>query len=335
MTDDVEATFDLAETARKAIEVSHAWWQFNYERAGTKIAFNMDLQPGCFVKGQEDEFFEVLLNLVKNSVEALRARRGGPHLHAVTGESVHLSVSDNGPGITQDKLRKVFEPFWTTKGYQSTGMGLSSSLGIVRRHDGDITVLSEEGRGCTFTVELPLSHGWVDETQPPTDSAPRTKLRILVIDDEPMVLAMLQEGLAGMGQEAIGANSGDEGLKVLRERPVDLVISDLAMPGKNGWDVGQEIKAYCREIGIPKTPFVPLTGWGGQMDQVDRMSDSGVDEVLEKPVDIARLMDIVGNWFPVIRTESDGRARSRTCKIARGKGLFEKRPFPRPPMLVT
>ncbi|MEW6347704.1 MAG: PAS domain S-box protein [Thermodesulfobacteriota bacterium] len=293
--DRVEAgmLFDLSETARKAIEVSRSWWQFNYEKAGAKIDFHLDLQPGCLVEGQEDELFEVLLNLVKNSVEALSHGGEVRISTAIEGRQVRLKVQDTGMGIPKDHLRKVFEPFWTTKGYQATGMGLSSSLGIVKRHHGDITVASDEGRGCTFTVEVPLALGRPVAAQSATCPALDARLRILVIDDDPLVLTMLKDGLTSLGQDTTGVRTGDEALRIFRECPVDLVISDLAMPGKNGWEIGREIKLFCKSQGVRKTPFVLLTGWGGQMDEAEKIEESGVDEIVEKPIDVAHLLDVV------------------------------------------
>ena len=106
-----------------------------------------DLESRCLVEGKESELFEVAVNLVKNAVEA--CREGGEIRVKVLseGDLVILQVRDNGAGIHEADLGKVFQPFWTTKGFQGTGMGLSSSYGIVTRHGGEISVESVEGKG--------------------------------------------------------------------------------------------------------------------------------------------------------------------------------------------
>jgi CheY-like chemotaxis protein len=91
-----------------------------------------------------------------------------------------------------------------------------------------------------------------------------------------------------------GALSGSEGLELFANHHFDVVICDLGMPSMNGWEVGRRIKEACDERGIPKVPFILLTGWGGQMDETDKISESYVDEVLEKPIDIPDLVEIIG-----------------------------------------
>lgn len=289
-----DEVFDASEVAQKAVEISETWWRFNYERRGMKIAFNRDVQPGCFVRGREDEFFEVLLNLIKNATEALPA--GGEITTSTFRDSadVVLIVRDNGTGISPKELGKIFEPLWTSKGPQATGMGLSSSLSIVRSLGGDITVQSEEGGGSVFTVRVPyVAEQAVQEHETAAGPDVTTRRKILVIDDMEAVVSMLEEGLAALGQEVVTALSGEEGLQLFQSRPVDLVICDLGMPGMTGWEVGRMVLRTCRERGVAKVPFVLLTGWGGQVAEDSLIEESGVDVVLEKPVDIISLLKVI------------------------------------------
>jgi len=82
-------------------------------------------------------------------------------------------------------------------------------------------------------------------------------------------------------------------LDILKENPVDLVICDLEMPGISGWEVGKRIRSLCEERDIPKTPFILLTGWGGQKTEAEKIAESGVDAVVEKPINIGNLREIV------------------------------------------
>ncbi|MEJ2719470.1 MAG: response regulator [Deltaproteobacteria bacterium] len=118
-------------------------------------------------------------------------------------------------------------------------------------------------------------------------------LTILVIDDMQPVLTMIKDGLTAYGQNVLIALSGEDGLKTFENNQVDLVISDLGMPGMNGWEVGRAIKAYCEKRAIPKTPFILLTGWGGQIHEEKKIVRSGVDGLVEKPIDIPELLGTV------------------------------------------
>jgi len=204
-----------------------------------------------------------------------------------------LRVTDNGVGIPRQFLGKVFEPFWTTKGYQGTGMGLASSLGIVSRYRGQIFLDSNEGQGTTVTVKLPLGKPVGHAEAVRTSCEHRPRLRILAIDDAEPVINMLQEGLEEFGHEVAVATSGPQALELFVGRSFDLVICDLAMPAMSGWQVARAIKKICEEKSELKIPFILLTGWGGQLGEERKIAECGVDAVVEKPVDIPGLLSVM------------------------------------------
>ena len=107
------------------------------------------------VRGRATEIYEVVINLIKNALEAMPG--GGVLTIATTEEQdkVHLKVSDTGHGISDQNLSRIFEPFFTTKGFQSSGLGLASSYGIIKKHQGEIKVSSLPKFGTTFTIILP------------------------------------------------------------------------------------------------------------------------------------------------------------------------------------
>ena len=156
---DRHEVFDPSDTVAKAVEMLTPLWKTGPEKDGIEIAMSEELQSGCFITGQEDEFFEVALNLFSNAVHALPS--GGEIRVSTAKEDGHVLVRfrDNGVGISKGNLDKVFEPFWTTKGFRSLGMGLPSSLAIVKRYGGEIFVDSEEGKGSCFTVRLTIGSG--------------------------------------------------------------------------------------------------------------------------------------------------------------------------------
>ena len=289
----VGRVFDLSRTVEKAVEICVPWIEADPDRSGINISLKPLLQPGCLIKGVETEFLEVIVNLIWNAAEALRD--AGIITVSTFRERTHvvLQVQDDGIGIPKEHLPKVFQPFWTTKGLEGSGLGLASSYGIVCRHGGDIAIESEESKGTKVSVKLPLPEKSPTLVNPyqvgPTD----VSYRILVVDDLEPLLRILKHGLTKRGQKVLTASSGEEALKLFEENEFDVVICDLAMPHMSGWQVGAKIIDLCLSKGIPKTPFVLLTGWGGQVDRPERIAKSGVDAVVEKPMDIPRLLDVV------------------------------------------
>ena len=285
--------FDLSRTVEDALAMTRAWRQTRLEKEGAGVSLKRDLRKGSLVRGTENELFEVVVNLIKNASEALS--KGGEITVRVQVEDPHvkLTVRDNGTGIPPKYRTRIFEPFWTTKGSQGTGMGLSSSLGIIQRHGGKISVESRQGEGTVFTVLLPMVHGETTTNQSEAASAPNLGLKILVIDDMPAVTRQLESALTKFGQTVATAFNGRQAIRTFCEKSIDLIICDLGMPGINGWQVGESIKEICNEQGRPKPPFIMLTGWGGQLGQRDRIIKAGVDRIVEKPIDVEELMDVV------------------------------------------
>ncbi|MFH0822143.1 MAG: PAS domain S-box protein, partial [Pseudomonadota bacterium] len=289
-----EGVFDLSHIAEVAVEISKTWWKSIPERHGIKIFLNVDLQAGCFVRGEKNELCEVVANLAKNAAEAL-PKGGAIHIETkVEGDQVVLKVRDTGVGISNENLKRLFNPFFTTKATAGSGLGLASSRKIIKDFGGSILVASAEGKGTTFTVRLPLAEEPVIPAGAATPHVSGSGKTILVIDDMEAVLIILKAGLTRSGHVVLTASSGEQGMDIFERTPIDLVISDLGMPGINGWEIGACIKAVCEQRGIPKPPFILLTGWGGQKDEAERIDQSGVDAVVEKPIDIVSILEIVG-----------------------------------------
>ncbi|HTY21504.1 MAG TPA: response regulator [Desulfomonilaceae bacterium] len=283
--------FDLSKTVEQAAEMTRPFWKTGPDKEGISVALNLELAARCFVNAKESEILEVLVNLVKNASEALP--KGG-EIRIRTffqGDQVMLQVADNGVGIRREHLKKVFEPFWSTKGASiGTGMGLAVSHGIISRHGGTISVESEDGKGTTFTVTLPLAKETLEMPIPSGEEVLGAKLNILVVDDMGIIVMHLKGLLTKQGNTVYSAKSGEEALEIFRNNKIDVVICDLGMPGMNGWEVGKAIRAICRERGLPKTPFILLTGWGGQQLEQEKILESAVDAIVEKPINHKKLM---------------------------------------------
>ena len=241
---------------------------------------------------------QVIVNLLVNAAHAIgegAADRNEIRVETrIVDEHVVVSVADTGCGIPDEIRQKIFEPFFTTKPRdQGTGLGLSLCVEMVRRHGGDIQVTSAVGKGSRFDVRLPLRSGLrVKEkrTAASTPVPPVTRRgRILLIDDEPLVLRSYERALRG-AHDVVVAVGGAEGLaRLRRDQAFDLVICDLMMPDVDGVRLFEELKAATPEIA---ERFVFVTG-GAFTARAKEFSRSIANPMLEKPVPIEQLREVV------------------------------------------
>lgn len=285
--------FDLSSIVEQTVEILKPYWKTRPERRGIRICCTQNLTDECFVRGKENEMLEVVVNLVKNAVEALPSGGEIDVSTHIENDSCYLKVRDNGIGIAETNLERIFEPFWSDKGVDGIGMGLASSYGIIKRHKGSISAESEPAKGTTFTVKLPLDRNSFEKKSCPPETRPELTCRVLIVDDSEDSVWVLRHGLARAGQQVLFALSGREGIEIFKKNPVDIVICDLGMPDLNGWDVGKAIKELCLERGRPKAPFILLTGWGGLLDEKEKLLESGVDRIVEKPFLVPNLLEII------------------------------------------
>ena len=201
---------------------------------------------------------QVFLNIVNNARQAIEAERPNGWVKITTetrGRNVRIVFQDNGPGIAAENLSKVFDPFFTTKEVgKGTGLGLSLCYGIIKEHGGTITITSQLGQGATFVVELPLA-ALEDDESPESEAStvkPVDRLagrregvgkRVLVIDDEEAILQMVRDALSEHGYEVDIARDGESALRRLGQKPYDLALCDWKMPGLNGQQVYERIRA--------------------------------------------------------------------------------------------
>ncbi len=224
-----------------------------YQLRVDNITVQLDLDPELpSTVADPHQLQQVLLNLITNARQAMNERGSGiltirTRRHkAADGRYIEISISDNGVGIPAQYLDKVFNPFFTTKPVgQGTGLGLSICYGIIQEHQGQIWIESREGVGTTVFIRLPIIETSVGVPAPSsaaadTESGPQQ--RVLVVDDEESVLRMLQRLLGELGHQTTVVSDVDSALRELATRPYDLVITDLRMPQKSGFDLSEEIR---------------------------------------------------------------------------------------------
>ena len=287
--------FDISDVMSKAMEASEPSLKGVPGKSGVGITVEQDLKKGVITRGRDDEILEVLVNLITNAAEAC-PNGGEIRLSCYSrGEDAVIKVSDNGIGIAEGDLKRLFDPFWTARKTNiGTGLGLALSRSIVVAHGGSIKVASKLGVGTTFTVTLPLAKGPATDTEQPEQTTIAFAKTVLVVDDMEPIVEMLAEVMTQVGHTVFTANSGMEAVRIFEKNKIDVIICDLVMPEMDGWKVGQAIASICADRGEPKTRFILLTGWGGQTMEAELIRKSGVDAVLEKPIDMKKLLDTMG-----------------------------------------
>ncbi len=292
-SDSSQEVFDLSNVVRQAIDLAAPWWKTGPHKQGRRIVLQDKLRAGCYVKGHANDLFEVVVNLIKNAAEAIATDGRIEIVTSIEGDGARLQVSDNGIGIAEENMDRIFMPFFTSKTEAGTGLGLASSRTIVTEHGGSIILDSTPGRGTTVSITLPVTDP--AESKPSIEQEAKTNqpLSVLLIDDMDAVLEMLKTTLGKRGHTVHAALSGPDGLKLFSEIDVDIVITDLAMPGMNGHQVARSIKDDCERRRVLRPPVIILTGWGNQGEGQDLSTEPDVDAVVAKPVDTVTLEKIM------------------------------------------
>ncbi len=279
-TNESECAFvSIADVIESAILLTGPRWKDELAARGVSIEFRRDIEPVPPIVCNEAQIREMMVNLILNAIDAMP--QGGVMTFRVRQEEkwLVLEVSDTGVGMSPEVMERCFEPFFTTKGERGTGIGLSMVYGIVRGHGGHITVTSEENRGTTFTVHLPLDTPFPSKTKtrPETGTPPRS-LRVLIIDDEVWSRNLMTRFLQEANHTVTVASTGAEGFRLFREGKFDLVVTDRAMPDMSGDTLAEQMKQVA-----PHIPIIMVTGFGEIMRAAGECP-RGVEEVLGKPI---------------------------------------------------
>ena len=281
----------------QVLDLTRARWSDMPQRRGTVIRLETKLADGIpAIMGVESELREALINLVFNAVDAMPDGGTLTLQTAVAGDSerghVQISVTDSGAGMDEETRRRCLEPFFTTKGERGTGLGLAMVYGVVRRHSAELEIESAPGKGTTMRLSFPVS-AVVPATPGPAAAAllqAKARLRLLLVDDDPLLLKSLQDALGTDGHVIATANDGQAGIDTFRAalaraEPFDAVITDLGMPYVDGRKVADAIKAVA-----PSTPVILLTGWGQRLVAEGDIPPH-VDRVLSKPPKLRELRE--------------------------------------------
>lgn len=273
-----------------------------------EIRARLELES-AMVMADPVQIHQVVLNIGANAAHSMREKGGvldvvarkaeidegasRQYPNLPPGGYLLLSFVDSGCGMSSEVLSRIFEPFYTTKREgEGTGLGLSVAHGVIQDHGGAITVYSEEGKGSTFNVYLPLvgnapgAGGGADAT--PMATAVGVE-KILFVDDEPELVDICGQILQHLGYQVTGLTSSVEALRLFRSDPgaFDLVITDQTIPLLSGMDLAEAMLAIRPEI-----PIIVCTGLGIGASE-ERGRELGVRCVLMKPLDMREMAENV------------------------------------------
>jgi signal transduction histidine kinase len=288
-----QSEVELNPLVQQVIDLTRARWSDQPQRRGVMIELKPELAPDLLhVRGADNEIRDALTNLIFNAVDAMpdggmiEVRTSMPALPAQIGaptRQVWLEVSDTGTGMDEETRRRCLEPFFTTKGTRGTGLGLAMVYGMAQRHGCALEVDSTPGIGTTVRLVFPVSTATLSAAaRVPTPQPTARNLRILVVDDDPLLNESLRNTLQADGHHVTTADGGQAGIDAFRSarqtsEPFDIVITDLGMPYVDGRQVVDSVRAST-----PDTPIIMLTGWGQQLE-ADNERTPRVDRLLSKP----------------------------------------------------
>jgi signal transduction histidine kinase len=272
----------------------------------TTVKISHDIQSDSAVLADSTQIHQVIMNLCTNAAHAMRAKGGRlileltdvvlggsfleQHPSLSPGVYINLRVIDTGHGMKQATLDRIFDPFFTTKERgEGTGMGLAVVLGIVKSHGGTITVDSEEGKGSTVNVFLPVIMREIEDEARIKEPIPTGTERILFIDDEKSLVDLGQQILERLGYKVTIRTSSVEALELFIEQPdkFDLVITDMTMPNMTGDELAGELMNIRADI-----PVILCTGYSERISK-ERAHDLGIKEFILKPIVMRELAKTV------------------------------------------
>jgi PAS domain S-box-containing protein len=296
------AAVDLNEVIRQAVELTRARWQTMALGKGVPIQTNLDLAEGLpTILGSESEIRDAVVNLIFNAVDAM-PEGGTINLQTrALGNGASIEVRDTGSGMDEQTRRRCLEPFFSTKGEHGNGLGLAMVYGMLKRHAGEIEIVSEPGFGTTMRLLFSADGERRDRQQTTSPLADVIGIgkgaRILLADDDPMLLESLRAALETDGHHVMTADDGQGAIDAFQAAdksgaPFAVVITDFAMPIIDGRKVSTAVNQMR-----PGTPVIMLTAWGNRVHAQDDTLPF-VDHIMAKPANLTELRMALERLLP-------------------------------------
>ena len=285
---------DIKKLLIQSVEFTMPRWKSMAQATGINYNMNMEgMKNVSPIMCNPLEIGDVFVNIINNGLDAMPDGGSLSFRTWSKDDTVFVSISDTGRGMSEDVKKNVFDPFFTTKRPEGTGLGMSTSYSKVARQGGKIEVDSEEGKGSTFTLQFPAT---IETASPITTPKQKQEkkgktLSILVVDDEEEICNMLDDFLSRSGYKVKTVNNGAGAIELAMRENFNLVLCDMAMPDIFGYDV---IKFLNKLKKRPKIGII--TGWGGKLKPMDD-EEFKVDLIIKKPFDLHELTNHINNIF--------------------------------------
>ena len=295
---------DLGRAVRQVVELTRPRWSDLPQQRGVMVDLKTDLKDGLpDIMGAEHEIRDALTNLIFNAVDAMpsggmltvRAHRS---VQVDGADRVFVDVSDTGIGMDEDTRRRCLEPFFTTKGERGTGLGLAMVYGMIQRHSAELEIESSVGKGTRVRLSFPAyTSSAVMNSHVTRVPVVNRRLRILLVDDDPLLIKSLQDTLQEDGHRITATHGGQAGIDAFgaaqkRGECFDIVVTDLGMPHVDGRKVASAIKTMSSA-----TPVILLTGWGQRLIAANDIPPH-VDKLLSKPPRLQELRAALAELLP-------------------------------------
>jgi CheY-like chemotaxis protein len=289
----VREAVDLNDVVQQSVALTRARWHTMALGKGISIQTDLNLAndlPAAL--GSESEIRDAIVNLIFNAVDSMPSGGTITLQTRALANWVTVEVRDTGVGMDEQTRRRCLEPFFSTKGEQGNGLGLAMVYGMLKRHGGEIEIVSEPGRGTTMRLQFPIESARVER---PQTTAPRSAfagkrsgIRILLADDDAALLESLRAALEADGHHVMTADDGQSAIDAFEAAdragaPFAVVITDFVMPVVDGRKVSNVVNQMR-----PGTPVIMLTAYGHRVSAQDDTLPN-VDHILAKPTNLADL----------------------------------------------
>jgi PAS domain S-box-containing protein len=278
---------DFNALIKESINQSRPLWKDATEKEGLNITVTTDFEDIPKIKCNSGDLKLAVYNLIKNSIEAMP---NGGEIIIKTGtkaKQIYATFTDTGVGMDEETKLKIFQPFYSTKGFElGRGLGMSGVYTTVKKYKGDIVIKSSElGKGTSIEMNFPI----VQQNEIKVTNEHKSKAKgvfsVLWVDDDTIITENISELVELLGHKCSISNSGKNALDYLSKNTCDIVFTDIGMPEMNGWEL---IAAIKNDFGS-KIKIVTVTGW--DIDEKTR-KEHAIDFVLQKPFTVEKLEEL-------------------------------------------
>ena len=275
-------------------------WKEEIEKKGLSITIKTQFASLSEISGNDADLRTAFFNIIKNSVEAM-PKGGNINIQTTEKEDkIFISISDNGIGMNDQVKARIFQPFYSTKGYElGRGLGMSGVYSIIKEHDGEVYVKNtSQGVGTTIEIVLPVKneieenqlHLNENETKESSTQVIKKQLNILWVDDNDAIRTNASLMLEMMGHQTHTATSGKQAIQLMQDNQFDVVFTDIGMPEMNGWQLAK----YISEQFNQRVTVIIVSGRGAEINE-EQIKSHNVLTVISKPFDMNQIESILNS----------------------------------------